>query len=369
MNNSYNTAKVKARNANMDILRIVSMLLIVFLHSIDHSGVLEAVEKNSPMYYYVQYGYFLSQVCVNCFVLLSGYFMVKSRFRPSKLISLWLEVVVYSFVIRAAFMIFGKTPFSIVSLVSCFVPVLTGRYWFITIYFGLYLLSPFLNMAIKAMTKRQFTALNALLILLMSCWSSIHPSMAGMNSGGGWGLAWFVVLYCVAAWMRLYYNKNDKVFLKTVAFFAIPLGVVAFRFVANYFEIGILNSVINNWYKYDSILATVLSLILMAIFININAKNPSLTKIATKIAPLTLGVYLIHAHADFAYSVWTFTDIAGYTKSWLFPIVQISMVLGVFLICIAIDAIRNYIFKFIKLSKLYSWIDNKFKDIIGIIDE
>ena len=34
----------KPRSANMDLLRIVSMLLIILLHSIDHSGVLEQAE-------------------------------------------------------------------------------------------------------------------------------------------------------------------------------------------------------------------------------------------------------------------------------------------------------------------------------------
>ena len=200
----------KQRNANMDLLRIVSMLLIIFLHSIDHSGVLEAAIPGTGMYYYVYFGYYLAQVCVNCFVLLSGYFMIESKFRPSKLITLWLEVVFYSLVIRIIWFATGQKAFSIVSLISCFFPVLTGRYWFITIYFGLYLISPFLNIAIRAMTKRQFTALNLILFVLFSVWNSLHPSIAGMNSGGGWGLAWFIVLYFAAAWFRLYRENDNK---------------------------------------------------------------------------------------------------------------------------------------------------------------
>jgi hypothetical protein len=35
------TLTKKTREANLDVLRIVSMLLIILLHSIDHSGVLE----------------------------------------------------------------------------------------------------------------------------------------------------------------------------------------------------------------------------------------------------------------------------------------------------------------------------------------
>ena len=169
MNANTSGTQHKLRNVNMDVLRIVSMLLIVFLHSISDSGVLEASIPGTVMYYWVYFGYYLSQICVNCFVLLSGYFMIESRFRPSKLISLWIEVVFYSVVLRIVFIVTGQQAFSITSLVSCFVPVITGRYWFITIYFGLYLISPFLNLAIKAMSKRQFTALNVILFLIMSC--------------------------------------------------------------------------------------------------------------------------------------------------------------------------------------------------------
>ena len=183
----------KTRNANMDLLRIFSMFLIILLHSIDHSGVLEQAEFSSTaINLWVRFTYMLTQVCVNLYVLISGYFLVKSKFRLQKLVALWLEVAFYSFIIKFVFMLVGYRPFSVASLISCLVPVFTGRYWFITIYFGLYLIFPFLNIAIKAMNKRQHTLLNIVLFALFSVMVSIYPSYKGMNSGGGWGLAWFV---------------------------------------------------------------------------------------------------------------------------------------------------------------------------------
>ena len=216
--------KKVARNMNMDLLRIVSMLFIVLLHSIDHSGVLEkAINCESVIDIYVMYVYAFTRVCVNCYVLLSGYFLVKSKFRLHKLIALWMEVVFYSFVIKLIFMITGQTAFSIVSLASGFFPILTGRYWFVTIYFALYLIAPFLNKAIYAMDKREFTMFNIVLGVLFSVWSSIHPAIAGVNSGGGWGLAWFVVLYFAAAWFRLYYVPCYRYIGKIVLVFLIPV--------------------------------------------------------------------------------------------------------------------------------------------------
>lgn len=144
---------------SLEWLRICSMLMIILLHSIDHSGVLENLKAGSALYYAEWFLYAAVQVCVNCFVLISGYFLVTARFKPAKLVLLWMEVVFYSGVIKVILMATGQIPVSITSLVSCLIPVFTGRYWFVTIYFGMYLLSPFLNVGIRALSKRQHAAL------------------------------------------------------------------------------------------------------------------------------------------------------------------------------------------------------------------
>lgn len=222
------TAIEKPRDVNLDLLRIVSMLLIIFLHSIDHSGVLENTENHGVgMNFYVHFTYAMCMVCVNIYVMLSGYFMVNSKFRLHKLVSLWMEAVFYSFILKLIFMLVGKESFSVVSLVSCFFPILTGRYWFLTIYTGLYLVSPFINILIQGMDKKQHGFLNLVLFAIMSIWISIHPSIAGMNSGGGWGLAWFVVLYLAAAWLRLYYKPSYKAYRYFIIFVALPC-IIAF---------------------------------------------------------------------------------------------------------------------------------------------
>lgn len=218
--------KAKERNVGLDALRIVSMLLIILLHSIDHSGVIEAADAAGGIIgWYTRFLYMLVQVCVNCYVLLSGYFLVESKFRLQKLVALWMEVVFYSLVLRVVFIAIGYKAFSIGSLVSCFVPIFTGRYWFITIYFGLYLVSPFLNILIHAMTKKQHTTLNVALFILMSVMVSVHPRFAGMNSGAGWGLAWFVTLYLLAAWFRRYYQPTGKAFAKIAGWVGIAAVV------------------------------------------------------------------------------------------------------------------------------------------------
>lgn len=344
------TIAKKQRNANMDLLRIVSMLLIILLHSIDHSGILEASET-APFaaQLWVRFTYMLTQVCVNCYVLISGYFLVTSKFRLQKLVALWMEVVFYSLTVRIVFILTGYRPLSISSILSCFVPVFTGRYWFITIYFGLYLIFPFLNIAIRAMNRFQHTILNVILFVLFSVMVSVHPSYAGMNSGGGWGLAWFVVLYFAAAWFRLYYNKKTK--LMPTLIYIIGSLAIACGFVLVGNRIPFVRTVLGNLYRYDSVAAYVFSLCVLAIFINIKI-NTSINRVIIFIAPATFGVYLIHAHADFSPWSWEFFNLPQYIANAAFPFIQIGVVIGIFVFCAGVDLTRKYTIGKLETSQL-----------------
>lgn len=332
----------KKRDANLDLLRIFSMLLIIFLHSIDHSGVLEQAEVSSRgMYFYVRFTYALCQVCVNCYVLLSGYYLVNSKFRLQKLAALWMETVFYAFFLKLLFMVTGQEAFSAPSLISCFFPIITGRYWFITIYVGMYLVSPFLNKLIHAMNRKEHTRLNLCLFLLFSLWSSLHPSIAGMNSGGGWGLAWFVVLYLAAAWFRLYYTPRHKPLVLLGIYLLIPLLMAAGQMAANALGIGILKSVISNWFRYDSAPVYLMTIALFAAFLNIQVKNARVSRLICSVAPLTLGTYLIHAHANVSPWLWGVLNLPAKMNVILFPLVQAGCVLAVFVVCSVIDALRK----------------------------
>lgn len=349
-----------ARSANMDLMRIASMLLIILLHSIDHSGVLEASETAMfPMHLWVRFTYMLAQVCVNCYVLISGYFLVKSKFRLQKLVALYLETMFYSLVIRIVFIATGYAEFSISSLLSCFVPIITGRYWFITIYFGLYLVFPFLNIAINAMNRKQHLCLNIILFILFSVLVSVYPSFKGMNSGEGWGLAWFIVLYFCAAWFRLYYTPNNKKIRYLLIWVALSILIAVFYIICVNMigRNNILVNAINNQYRYDSVFAYISSICILLFFINLKIKNLFFNKLIIFVAPSTLGVYLIHTHADFSKWFWTWLNLPSKMNSSMFIIIQLGgVVCGIFASCIFIDIIRRYTVGRIEKSRLvYNW--------------
>lgn len=75
--------KIK-RKSNIELLRIVSMFLIVSFHYVYKSGyVFDKLNYNS---FIVKTFYFFGELGVNLFLLITGYFMVNGKFKFKKLL-------------------------------------------------------------------------------------------------------------------------------------------------------------------------------------------------------------------------------------------------------------------------------------------
>ena len=72
--------KTKIRNSNYELMRIVSMFLIVLYHVIYHGQVLQNCH-NEGAKIILELLEFFTLVHVNSFILVSGYFQSTSRFK------------------------------------------------------------------------------------------------------------------------------------------------------------------------------------------------------------------------------------------------------------------------------------------------
>ena len=59
------------------------------------------------------------------------------------------------------------------SLIAAVFPVLSCEYWFVTMYVGMIVLSPFLNKLLTGLTQRQFRLLLGILFVLFSLWPNV----------------------------------------------------------------------------------------------------------------------------------------------------------------------------------------------------
>ncbi len=361
----------KERNVAIEILRILAMVLIIFQHFMEYGGIKEGTAMGDLMYPFVYYMYGLVQIAVNCYILISGYFLVTSKFKFKKLIVLWIEVVFYAVFLYLLTVVTGYCDFSLTTFVSCFVPVITGRYWFVTIYFGMYLLSPFLNIAIRAMNKHQHAKLNILLLILFSVWTTF-PISKGMNVNGGWSIAWFVVLYFISAYFRLYYVPNYKIKYKLLVSLLLSLILPCskvFIDLATDRGVSVLAGKSTMLFKYESFFVILLAISVFVLFLNIRVKQNAVSRFILKISPCTFGVYLIHHHAKIYPVMWGLIDGTRFLNNWWFPFYMAGIVLLIFSTCIGIDKIRSIIFapldRSVFLERGSNFIENSIKKVIN----
>ena len=72
---------VKERESNIELYRIVLMLLIIAHHYVVNSGLLNVIytnQVNSNSIFWIIFGAW-GKVGINCFVLITGYYMCKSN--------------------------------------------------------------------------------------------------------------------------------------------------------------------------------------------------------------------------------------------------------------------------------------------------
>lgn len=130
----------KIRQSNFELLRIVSMIMVLSLHSWMRPDLTASVDKLA-----VFTDLFRESIClpaVNIFILISGYFGI--RWDIKKVLSLLFQIFFFVFIAFGVCIITGLTQFSIGGLwhhLNC----LLLDYWFVTAYLILYMFAPVLN--------------------------------------------------------------------------------------------------------------------------------------------------------------------------------------------------------------------------------
>ena len=166
------------RLSNFELLRILAMFMIVAHHFVVHSGLNLTNELLSVNGIWMQLLMVGGKIGVNIFVLISGYFLIESsRLNYIKLIKFWLQVFFYSvffFLITLLYqMLYIHTTVSISDIIHVLFPLSFEQWWFASVYFVLFLLSPFLNRLLKSINQKSFFGL---LFMMFVIWSVI-PSI------------------------------------------------------------------------------------------------------------------------------------------------------------------------------------------------
>ena len=281
--------KRPARQSNLELLRILSMLLIVLHHYAVHGyGLLDKTVP--PAGWQVEILQFGGGVGIALFVLISSYFMVRSRFSGRKFIRLWVPVVTISISLHLAFLYIpqeGITPHKgLLAMCTQLLPILSGQYWFITTFTFLMLLSPALNIVMQRAGRMQIIGIMAVLATFC-CGPTVVPAL-----GGSGEIIYFILLYFLAGYMRLHGRSPQGHAGTCLAAFLVILAATE-AVVAT--TCGAESAILKNLHRACAAKFSIPNL-LMAVFLfrAFLGMNLGSSKWINGIAACTLGVYLIH---------------------------------------------------------------------------
>lgn len=344
---------VKKRNANMELLRMISMLMVVMLHALGKSECLVNVTASPSVNGVIAWVLeMLSIAAVNIFVLISGYFLVDTKFRLRRLIELVLEAVFYGalgFLICVLFNIEIRKNVGVYFLLQTFLPIHMDVFWFVTAYIVLYMLQPVISAGVKALSQKQLGTVVILLIIYGSLFKSILPVRLETDELG-YDLVWFLTVFLVGAYFKLYGFKHLTSQRKGMfAYLAAALIIFLEKMVlfAFYTKFGLFDTIIDSFVHYNNIFVLLEAVGLFAFFVNKKPMGEKAGKVICFMSPMALGVYLFHENICFRYQWPKWLGIYGSLSdpSWLFVLRIFAAVLLVYVCGSVIDYLRILLFK------------------------
>ena len=359
-----NSNMMSQRNYGIDLLRMVAMYMIVVLHVLKQGGILAATKETSACYE-IAWLLEIAAICaVNCYALISGYVGIKSKYKYSNIIVLWLRVVFYTLGITLVSNLIFPEKIGVADYVKAVFPISTEQYWYFNAYLALFIFIPILNRAVNMMKQEQLRASLIVLIIAYSIMQTIiHKDV--MGTAYGYSGLWLIILYLIGAYIRKYdvakRCATGKALLGYAGMILVTWGSKFAIELGTLYVFGEGKSIGGNFlvnYTSPTILGA--GIFLLVAFEKIKV-NVWMEKMISLLSPLAFSVYLIHVHP----LVWdNFLESRYVEYASLDVLNMVATVVGtsliIYLVCSIFDLGRNHLFRKLNVSKKIWEIEDKF---------
>ncbi len=286
------------------------------------------------------------------FVLISGYFLINAKFKSARVFRTLVETIFYTGIITLI-LYFTTDRVKVVDLLKSFYPFHL-QYWFVTQYLALMLLQPFISRLISTLTKRQYEVL--LIVILSLCSVFVKYGFPlGVHYCTEWTVWWFVCLFLVGGYIRLYGDQLPK----------LKWGLLFLAF-------WVFNTIAYNFFPF--IISTKQSVHYLAadvcFFMWVKGFKIDLTgkfaKGVNYISPSVFAIYLIHEHFVLQPFMLEKFRLWGLLSENLFisTINHILIATGIIIISLVIDKLRICLFKVSRFDNLMNFIQRKVDSVI-----
>ncbi|WP_348523788.1 acyltransferase [Demequina litorisediminis] len=323
-------------------LRIVAMIAIVAHHYTVHGGVQDHTASAGTAIVLSSIGAF-GKWGVDVFVLVSAFFMDRTPRRGKSLSSVYSQVLPVSWLILLTAAIVG-IHLSPRDIQKGLFPVVFGEYWFVTSFVVLVLIAPYLSMVADALTGRQH---RRLLLAGIALWSVLTLTDGVRLEISN--LAWFALLYLMAAYVRRYPLPGDARLWGTVTIASAVLlatlpPLLASALIARGSAPATVGWAMDVYASAESPLAVASAL---AIVVWATKARPWASGVVNYWAAAAFGVYLIHDNPLVRRFVWDrFVDTSAAAGQWWLPLHAVAWTLAIYVACsLVIFALQPTVFR------------------------
>ncbi|MFI3604952.1 acyltransferase [Vagococcus fluvialis] len=338
---------MKKRQSNLELLRIISMFLILLHHFSLHSGF--TYEPGFSFFKFSsQFVGLFGKTGVDLFILISAYFLVDSTFKKKNILNIWKTTLFYSISLTIIFIVIFKVNYQKSILLKSLMPVSTSLYWFITAYLLLYASIPALNLVIHTIDKELYEKVLFTMLIVLSIVSTFLRTEIITNE-----LLWFIFIYFIGGFLKLHIKTVNKkkvqvytVLLILISMLALAISEFLTKYIPSFSgkELALL-------FNTQGFLPLFTAISMFLLFKEINIKH---NLAINKIASTTFAVYLIHEHPLVRKLLWSsFTSYFNLNSPLKLAILGTSFCVVVFLTCTLIEISRQYVFSKIKNKLRY----------------
>lgn len=276
---------ISERNSSIELLRIVCMIMILNLHAFFIPATLTWGTLSFANIVTI-FSESLSICAVNSFVLISGYFSIKWKWRG--FLSLIFQVYFFVFLIYFALLLVGVLQFKWSDFffrANC----IRYSYWFVTSYVVMYIVSPILNVFVENASKKQL-----LYFLIAFYLIETYLCTAGEIFASGYSPLHFVGLYLLGRTINKYPVKKLESVGFSAAMYVIATVCIAILFIGYKIFTSNTKTTFDLPGCYSNPLVVIQSVALFFIFKNLKIKSKVINWCSISI----LSVYLLHMHPD-----------------------------------------------------------------------
>lgn len=310
--------KKSIRQSNYELMRIVCIVLIVFMHTFGQKGA-------AGIFFSV-----IGNIGVTGFVLLSGYFGIKRNI--GKLVKMEMMIVFYSVVSYVGVNVLLLHDYGMKELLSSFIPIISHKYWFLSCYFFLCILSPYINEAVEKFDKKTFRNLLLTMIVLFLIIPTVF--FFDVMQDGGKGLVNMTLAYLTGRYISRY--KEDFQ-ISTKKAMLLLTAVCAVNFTLNYILTCMGGSTL--YYSRDnSIFIFVQAVLVLILFGRMKLCSRAVNYVASSV----IAVYILESPV--VNVIRYVYDYEKYAGSGYYAAVVAGVVIVIAVFSIVADKIRKLLF-------------------------